>query len=49
MKNITIKLNTSDLNEKLSQLIYHLEEAKKLIDSINSIEAKSLIELQHSS
>lgn len=44
MKKVTVRITTRPLVEKLSQLTYHLQEAQKLIDSINSMEAKDLID-----
>lgn len=40
---IEIKFDIKELEEKLSQLIFHIQEAQKLIDSINSMKAKDLI------
>jgi hypothetical protein len=41
---IAVKFNMKPLIEKLSQATYHLQEAQKLIDLINSMEAKDLID-----
>jgi len=46
MDAIGIKFDTSILIEKLSQLTYHMQEAQKLIDSINAMKATDLIDRQ---
>jgi hypothetical protein len=46
LKEIKITLNTSELVEKLKRLTYHMEEAEKAANEINSTEIKDLISFQ---